>query len=267
MSVYLGQNAAPSVPTESVLLKDSHPSVSCPVGMRVRVDGKFFSRGDHRLRIQGVTYGPFAPDAQGLQFPVAARLRADFDQMSANEVNAIRTYHVPPPELLEAADEAGKVVLIDVPWARHLCFLDSRRTQAEARSAVENAVRAGRDFPSVLPTASEMRSLRTLCAGMARGESNDSCRNWPMWRSRRIQKHSSRMRIIHRPSTLICRLWTLSRSTCTCTTARCFGDICIACRTLSGTSRCCWVNSEWIRCGMANWSRQSSSTATCVKRC
>ncbi|MEJ7590787.1 MAG: glycosyltransferase [Planctomycetaceae bacterium] len=149
MSVYLGQNAAPSVPTESVSLKDSDPSITRPAGERVRVDGKFFSRGDHRLRIQGVTYGPFAPDARGLQFPQAARLRADFDQMSANEVNAIRTYHVPPPELLEAADEAGKVVLIDVPWARHLCFLDSRRTQAEARSAVENAVRAGRDFPSV----------------------------------------------------------------------------------------------------------------------
>src|SRR5207249_6257804 len=89
------------------------------------------------------------PDGRGQPFPPADRVRADFEQMAAAGVNAIRTYHVPPAELLEAADEAGKLVLIDVPWARHLCFLESRRAQAEARQAVERAVLAGRDFPCV----------------------------------------------------------------------------------------------------------------------
>lgn len=149
MGVLLGQNAAPYAPTEAALLKDSNPSVAHPAGERVRVDGKFFSRGDRRLRIQGVTYGPFAPDGRGQQFPPADRVKADFEQMRAVEVNAIRTYHVPPPELLEAADEAGHVVLIDVPWARHLCFLDSRQAQAEARQAVKSAVLAGRDVSCV----------------------------------------------------------------------------------------------------------------------
>src|SRR5262249_62321311 len=38
---------------------------------RVRpvVDGKFLTRGGQRLRVRGVTYGPFAPTADGEPFP------------------------------------------------------------------------------------------------------------------------------------------------------------------------------------------------------
>src|SRR5262249_40935840 len=32
---------------------------------RVRINGKFFARRNERLRIRGVTYGPFAPNEQG----------------------------------------------------------------------------------------------------------------------------------------------------------------------------------------------------------
>src|SRR5712691_3174784 len=149
MSVLLREESALFLPAKSALMRRGHPA-GVPAGAeRVRADGKFFARGDCRLRIQGVTYGPFAPDGQGQPFPPADCVRADFEQMGAAGVNAIRTYHVPPAELLEVADEAGKLVLIDVPWARHLCFLESRRAQAEARQAVERAVLAGRDFPCV----------------------------------------------------------------------------------------------------------------------
>ena len=51
-----------------------HPS-------RVRVDGKFFAHGARRLRLQGVTYGPFAPDHDGEQFPPPQRVRDDFRRM------------------------------------------------------------------------------------------------------------------------------------------------------------------------------------------
>jgi len=36
---------------------------------RVRVDGKFLVRGNQRLRIQGVTYGPFPPNEDAEPFP------------------------------------------------------------------------------------------------------------------------------------------------------------------------------------------------------
>jgi GT2 family glycosyltransferase len=61
-------------------------------------------------------------------------------------INAIRVYHTPPAWFLEAAcDQAGLLLLVDVPWSKHLCFLESRTARAEARAAVESAVRRGRD--------------------------------------------------------------------------------------------------------------------------
>src|SRR5262245_44499643 len=63
---------------------------------RVRVDGKFLARGRQRLWVRGVTYGPFAPDAEGQPFPTPDRVADDFARMRAAGVNAVRTYHVPP---------------------------------------------------------------------------------------------------------------------------------------------------------------------------
>ena len=117
---------------------------------RVRVDGKFLSRGRQRVRIQGVTYGPFPPGADGQPFPNPQRIRQDFGGMQTGGINSIRTYHVPPAWLLEAADEQGMDVFIDVPWRKHLCFLESEEARREARQAVHEAVRRGRDHPCVL---------------------------------------------------------------------------------------------------------------------
>jgi GT2 family glycosyltransferase len=117
---------------------------------RPRVDGKFFSRGGQRMRIQGVTYGPFAPNAEGDQFPAPQRVRDDFAQMRKMGVNSIRTYHLPPEWFLDIADEEEMSVLIDVPWRKHLCFLDSQEAQREARQFVQQAAERGREHPCVL---------------------------------------------------------------------------------------------------------------------
>src|SRR5688500_5427086 len=74
---------------------------------RVRVDGKFFSRGGQRLRVHGVTYGPFAPNEAGEPFPSPQRAADDLTQMRTLGINSIRTYHVPPTWLLEAAEAQG----------------------------------------------------------------------------------------------------------------------------------------------------------------
>jgi GT2 family glycosyltransferase len=121
-----------------------------PERERVRVDGKLFARGQRRFRVQGVTYGPFAPDAARSPFPSPARVADDFVRMAAVGINAIRTYHVPPPWLLGRADEQSLAVLIDVPWRKHLCFLESSEAQREARQAVRDAAALGRDFACVL---------------------------------------------------------------------------------------------------------------------
>ncbi|MFO0810208.1 MAG: glycosyltransferase [Gemmataceae bacterium] len=116
---------------------------------RLCVDGKFFARGDERVRVHGVTYGPFAPDAAGEPFPDPRRTAADFAAMRTAGIDAIRTYHLPPPRVLDAAGEAGLGVFIDVPWPKHLCFLDSNKAQARARKLVGETAALGRRFPCV----------------------------------------------------------------------------------------------------------------------
>src|SRR5437763_5909269 len=123
-----------------VLNRNGH--AAAPAG-RLRVDGKFFARGGRRLRVHGVTYGPFAPNADGEQFPDAERVRDDFARMTAIGVNAVRTYHAPPAWFLGLADEEGVGVFVDVPWRKHLCFLDSRDARREAREAVRQTVKRG----------------------------------------------------------------------------------------------------------------------------
>src|SRR4051794_2062800 len=96
-----------------------------PAAARARGDGKFLARGPERLRVQGGTYGPFAANARGEPFPDRDRARADPATMAAIGINSIRTYPPPPEWLLHEADEQGMTVFIDVPWSKHLCFLES----------------------------------------------------------------------------------------------------------------------------------------------
>src|SRR5262249_45541637 len=125
------------------------------VQQRVRVDGKFFARGGQRLRVHGVTYGPFAPDAEGQPFPTWQRVGEDFARMRAAGINAVRTYHVPPEWLLRLADAEGTAAFVgltwvDVPWRTHLHFLESRQTQSEARQFVRRAALLGQGHPCLL---------------------------------------------------------------------------------------------------------------------
>src|SRR5262245_8072609 len=71
---------------------------------RVQVDGRLFARAGQRFRIQGVTYGPFAPNGAGEPFPDAGRVAEDFVLMRGVGINSVRTYHVPPEWLLQMAD-------------------------------------------------------------------------------------------------------------------------------------------------------------------
>jgi GT2 family glycosyltransferase len=117
---------------------------------RARVEGKFFVQGNRYLRVRGVTYGPFAPNSAGEWLPDQQRVADDFTAMRAAGINAIRIYHSPPASLLRQADEMGMNLFIDVPWRKHLCFLDSLDAQREARQLVQQAAKHGQGHASVL---------------------------------------------------------------------------------------------------------------------
>jgi GT2 family glycosyltransferase len=117
---------------------------------RLAVEGRFFTLRGQRVRLQGVTYGPFAPGDDGHQFPALERIADDFARMQDIGINAIRVYHVPPSALLERAEEQGIGVFVDVPWPKHVCFLESEEAQAQAREAVRHAATLGQKYHSVL---------------------------------------------------------------------------------------------------------------------
>jgi GT2 family glycosyltransferase len=70
--------------------------------------------------------------------------------MHAAGLNAIRTYHAPPTWMLDLAAEKGVFVLVDVPWAKHVCFLDSEEGRAAARLAVRQVVAHGQGHRALL---------------------------------------------------------------------------------------------------------------------
>ncbi len=92
------------------------------------VEGKFIRIGSEKFYIKGVTYGTFAPDKNGDLFPVPDIIERDFRMVAERGFNAVRTYTVPPVELLNIARENGLKVMIGLPWEQHLAFLDSRES-------------------------------------------------------------------------------------------------------------------------------------------
>jgi O-antigen biosynthesis protein len=91
---------------------------------RPKVRGKFLFVGDTKFWVKGVTYGTFRPQPDGTQFPARTQVDADFAQMAAAGLNTVRVYTPPPRWLLDAALTHGLKVMVGLPWAQHVAFLD-----------------------------------------------------------------------------------------------------------------------------------------------
>jgi glycosyltransferase involved in cell wall biosynthesis len=115
----------------------------------ISVRGKFFFAGDDKHFVKGVTYGPFRAASHGAPFPERDIVEKDFALMSAAGINTVRLFTVPPLWLLDAAQDAGVRVLVGLPWAQHITFLDSAATQAEIKTAVTDGVRACASHPAI----------------------------------------------------------------------------------------------------------------------
>ena len=116
---------------------------------RVRVDGKFFRLGPTKFFPKGVTYGPFAPGEGGEFLPDIDGVKADFEVIRQLGANLLRLYHVPPRWFMDLAFEYQFKLLVDVPWNKHVCFLDDPEARTAARDAVRKAVRSCVDHPAV----------------------------------------------------------------------------------------------------------------------
>jgi O-antigen biosynthesis protein len=116
---------------------------------RVSVDGKFFRLGEKKFYVQGLSYGPFAPNAAGQPFASPEQTASDLAQIRALGANLVRTYSVPSKWFLDLAEQHQIKVLVDIPWSKDLCFLDSEQQRAAAREAVRQAVFGCARHPAV----------------------------------------------------------------------------------------------------------------------
>ena len=124
-------------------------AVASSSGPRVRVDGKFFRLGEKKFYVKGVAYGPFAPNAAGQPFASPEQTAADFASLRQLGANLIRIYHVPAQWFLDLAAQHQLKALVDIPWNKQVCFLDSPQQRAEARDTVRRAVLACARHPAV----------------------------------------------------------------------------------------------------------------------
>ena len=116
---------------------------------KVAPRGRFFFRDDKKFFLKGVTYGPFSPARSGVPFPEAAQVDIDFSSMAELGVNCVRTFTAPPKWLLGKAAAHGLRMMIGIPWAQHISFLDSKKTQTEIRKTIARAVSASKGHPAV----------------------------------------------------------------------------------------------------------------------
>lgn len=116
----------------------------------VVVKGKFFFVDGEKFFIKGVTYGPFAPASHGAPFPEREQVTQDFTLMRELGANTLRTFTVPPGWLLDMAATHGLRVIVGIPWAEHVAFLDSPQVTRQVRQTIEAGVRACRGYTSVL---------------------------------------------------------------------------------------------------------------------
>ncbi|MDB5410540.1 MAG: glycosyl transferase family 2, partial [Rhodospirillales bacterium] len=129
-----------SVATASAIAEDTlREPMPMPV---IEVQGKFFFAGGKKHFVKGVTYGPFAPGADGTQFPAPATVGTDFALMATMGANTLRVFTVPPVWLLDAAAAHGLRVLVGIPWSQHITFLENKTVQAEIRRSVLAGVRS-----------------------------------------------------------------------------------------------------------------------------
>ena len=111
--------------------------------------GRFFFHKEDKFFLKGVTYGPFAPNHSGVPFPEPEIVNRDFALMAELGVNCFRTFTLPPKWLLDRARSFGLRAIVGIPWAQHISFLDSRKTQSEIRQSIARSVSACKGHPAV----------------------------------------------------------------------------------------------------------------------
>ncbi len=115
----------------------------------IKVTGKFLEKNGKPFYIQGATYGTFAPDQNGDQYPSADIVKNDFVTMAASGINSIRVYTVPPQWLLDLAKQHSLHVMVGIPWEQHIALLDDSKAVQDVQRRFRRAIRQCKAHPAI----------------------------------------------------------------------------------------------------------------------
>jgi len=117
---------------------------------RIRLDGMFFSEGDCRFWLRGVSYGPFRANEAGEHLPEKAVAASDLDLIRELGANTLRLYHPPPPWFIDLTAAAGFRLLVGLSWPSRIRFLDQRHLRNDIRQSAGLAAHKLCNAPNVL---------------------------------------------------------------------------------------------------------------------
>ena len=119
-------------------------------GRRIEAAGKFLRLGGAKFHLDGVSYGPFAPNARGSPFPEDGQLARDVVHIVSLFFNTLRLYEMPDETMLREAEKRGLWLLVGVPWTEHVDFLSDAGSRDDALARVSEAVARLAPHPGVL---------------------------------------------------------------------------------------------------------------------
>lgn len=125
------------------------------MGERIATDGKHLSLAGRPFTARGVTYGTFAPRLDLEPYPERWQVKADLHAMARAGLNVVRTYTVPPGDVLEAAEEAGLRLIVGLHYddwraERRPGRSSHRRVLDHGRRAVDAALERCGGNPAVM---------------------------------------------------------------------------------------------------------------------
>jgi hypothetical protein len=129
---WLGRIAAELAPDEDRVTNEvsdaGRPGYGTRVGLSLHLWQTFTVTGK-QFGIRGVTYGTFLPRADGQPFLPTSDVHRDFAAIRERGLNAVRTYHVPPLDVLGAAEAAGLRLLVGLEYRDWRLLEPGRRSR------------------------------------------------------------------------------------------------------------------------------------------
>ena len=128
---------------------------------RLVARAKYLFEGAEKFYVRGVSYGPFAPNSRGEEYPELERVAADFSLMRQLAANVVRLYVPPPLWMVEEAQKAGLRLMVGIPWPYHMAFLDSRDMKRDIRENIRKTVAEMRQFGETIAAYSIGNEIRS----------------------------------------------------------------------------------------------------------